>query len=193
MLASPCRSGGPPIWFFLSLALCPLACHVLCMTKVGIRSSQPGIQPYPRKSKNVLATRSKCPGERSCWHGCLLSWQIPFLPPSLLGVRLGGLDRPRGSIRGQPTCCTWRCWDAQRRVGCWRLLVQPRCCRSAAAMCLVHLAWRWSMASCASHICLGSACIRSHGHQPCVRWGTCPWGLMATKDSGMRCLGHDQC
>lgn len=119
MLASPCRSGGPPIWFFLSLALCPLACHVLCMTKVGIRSSQPGIQPYPRKSKNVLATRSKCPGERSCWHGCLLSWQIPFLPPSLLGMRLGGLDRPRGSIRGQPTCCTWRCWDAQRRVGCW--------------------------------------------------------------------------
>lgn len=36
--------------------LCPWACHVFCVTRVGIRSPQPGMLPYPRKGEDVSAS-----------------------------------------------------------------------------------------------------------------------------------------
>ncbi|XP_074177990.1 transport and Golgi organization protein 2 homolog isoform X2 [Rhinolophus sinicus] len=112
-------------------------------TRDGIRSSQPGTSPFPRKG----ATTGPCHKVKMSGREKLLPWvsAVPansfpaFLPPG----REGGPAHPCGSIREQSTCYTWR-WLGYTEEG--RLLVQPGYSRNAAAACLTHLAWKWRVA-----------------------------------------------
>lgn len=130
MSGNPCGPRGPIDWLFPSLAFYPWACPVLFVTRDGIRSSQPGTSPFPRKG----ATSGPCHKVKMSGREKLLPWvsAVPansfpaFLPPG----REGGPAHPCGSIRGQPTCYTWR-WLGYTEEG--RLLVQPGYSRNAAA------------------------------------------------------------
>lgn len=95
------------------------------------------------------------------WHPCKF---LSCLPPCL-GQGWEAWPTHVGPSEGSSDAALGGGWDAQRRVGCWSIQMLQEC--------LAPLAWRWSMAACASHIYLGSACVGPRGHQPCVRLGIC--------------------
>lgn len=157
--ANPCGPAGPTAWLFPSLALCSWACHVLRVTRAGIRLAQPGDVPSPQE-KGKCSSRLQ---HENIWEGeavgtgvCCSSKFLPCLPPSWV-------EKERLCVAGKPNLPKWlhqrAMWRELRAAPLLhsqaagmhrevRRLDQLGCSRSAAATCPVHLAWRWSVASC---------------------------------------------
>lgn len=98
MSGNPCGPRGPTDWPFPSLALRPWACHILCVTRDGIRSSQPGTSPFPRKE----ATTGFCHKVKMPWREKLLA-QVSAVPANSHLSPSWERGRPIPS-----TCYTWR-------------------------------------------------------------------------------------
>lgn len=185
MSGNPCGPGGPTDWLFPSLALCPWTCPVLFVTRDGIRSSQPGMSPFPRKG----TTTGPCYKVKMSRREKLLTW-VSAVPANSFPSQEGG--RPGPSM-----------WLYQRTAHMLYLEVagihrggkaagpdripQECCCHmpdppglevESSLLCsLIFLGWAYTGL-------MGASFVPGWGPAVTVIDGPCPWGPMAAKYSG---------